>query len=330
MNTSIIDRLVAPSTREFYREGRRTPGYSLFDWLHGYFYCRWPYFYIGVGTGEHPLSKALAPLVNLFSKILLHNSGRMGSDGSVASATNSGRAFADTYHGKVIPLSAITRLVQVNEDIRLPHLEKIIPYSRATDLVLKNPDHIAVLQCPCRTARASPCLPLDVCLIVGEPFASFVLEHHSQRSRRITSQEAVEILRREDERGHVHHAFFKDAMLNRFYAICNCCSCCCGAMQAHQNGVPMLASSGYNCRVDESLCIGCGDCNQYCQFEALYLGEYHSEVDAEKCMGCGVCISKCEQGALSLVREPGKGEPLEIVDLMRGFLPERSSANGIQ
>jgi tRNA (Thr-GGU) A37 N-methylase len=27
---------------------------------------------------------------------------------------------------------------------------------------------------------------------------------------------------------------YKDAMLGRFYAICNCCSCCCGAMQAHQ------------------------------------------------------------------------------------------------
>ena len=34
-------------------------------------------------------------------------------------------------------------------------------------------------------------------------------------------------------------------MLGRFYAICNCCKCCCGAMQAHLNGVPMLASSGY-------------------------------------------------------------------------------------
>jgi hypothetical protein len=25
---------------------------------------------------------------------------------------------------------------------------------------------------------------------------------------------------------------YKDAMLGRFYAICNCCSCCCGAMEA--------------------------------------------------------------------------------------------------
>ena len=39
--------------------------------------------------------------------------------------------------------------------------------------------------------------------------------------------------------------YYKDAMLGRFYAICNCCSCCCGAMQAHQHGTPMPAS--YDC-----------------------------------------------------------------------------------
>jgi ferredoxin len=318
MKPSLLDRLVAPSTREFFREGRRLPGYSLFDWLHGYFYGRWPYFYIGVGTGEHRLSKALAPLVGLFSKILLQNS---GADEAGHPAKDSGRAFADTYHGKVMPLDQASRLVMVNENIRLPGLEKIIPYSRATDLVLRNPDHIAVIQCPCRTSRKDPCLPLEVCIIVGEPFASFVLEHHPQRSRRISPQEAVEILQREDERGHVHHAFFKDAMLDRFYAICNCCACCCGAMQAHQNGVPMLAPSGYISQVDTSLCIGCGECNPFCQFDALHLVEDHSQVDGEKCMGCGVCITKCEQGALSLIREPQKGEPLEIVNLLQDFSP---------
>jgi ferredoxin len=313
---TLLDRIIAPSTREFYREGRRTLGYSLFDWLHGYFYGRWPYFYIGVGKGEHPLSKTLAPLVSLFSKILVFVSHNRAKDNS-HQALEAGRAFADTYHGKVMPLEAISRLVMVNEDIRLPGLEKVIPYERATDLVIKNPGHIALLQCPCRTAKVEPCQPLDVCIIVGEPFAGFVLEHHPQRSRRITPAEAVGVIRQEDERGHVHHAFFKDAMLNRFYAICNCCACCCGAMKAHQNGVPMLAPSGYLNRVDESFCLGCGECFPYCQFDALHPGAMFAEVDEGKCMGCGVCVSKCEQGALSLVRDRRKGEPLEIFELLQ-------------
>jgi ferredoxin len=35
-------------------------------------------------------------------------------------------------------------------------------------------------------------------------------------------------------------------------------------------------------------------------------------VDDGACMGCGVCISKCAQGALSLVRDVTKGEPLDV------------------
>jgi ferredoxin len=142
------------------------------------------------------------------------------------------------------------------------------------------------------------------------------LEHHPGKARRITPQEAVHILEEEDARGHVHHAFFKDAMLGRYYAICNCCSCCCGAMQAQRNGTPMLASSGYVCQVDEELCIGCGDCADFCQFGALEVINSVNHVDEAVCMGCGVCVSKCEQGGLSLHRFASKGIPLEISELL--------------
>jgi ferredoxin len=298
-------RLIKPATAAFIREARRTPGYSLSNWLHGYVYARWPYLYIGIGTGEHPLGRLFGPLVRWLSR-LLPSSLRDDPDRVT---------FADNYHGKVVPLEAATQLVTIEEEIRLTDLEHIIPYVHARDIVLKNPDHIVVLECPCRAARSNPCQPLDVCLIVGEPFASAVIEYHPTRSRWITSEEAVDILRAEEERGHVHHAFFKDAMLGRFYAICNCCACCCGAMQAHQSGTPMLASSGYVSHVDTDLCVGCGTCIDFCQFSALSMDDGTVAVDTA-CMGCGACVSKCAQEALSLVREPSKGEPLEIQKLI--------------
>ncbi len=294
-----------PSTMALMREARRTRGYSLFDLVHGYVYARWPYLYIGVGLGEHPLARIFGPLIRWLGRLLPRRPG-----GDAARVT-----FADTYHGKAVPLDAATQLVTVEEDIRLTDLEQVIPYARARDIVLQNPDHIVVLDCPCRVSRPNPCLPLDVCLIVGEPFASFVAEHHPARSRWITPGEAVEILRAEDERGHVHHAFFKDAMLGRFYAICNCCACCCGAMQAHRNGTPMLASSGYVAQVDAEQCIACGVCVDFCQFEALAVVDEVAAVDAAACMGCGVCVSKCAQGALALVRDPARGVPLELGEL---------------
>jgi NAD-dependent dihydropyrimidine dehydrogenase PreA subunit len=126
----------------------------------------------------------------------------------------------------------------------------------------------------------------------------------------------VDVLQAEDERGHVHHAFFKDAMLNRFYAICNCCSCCCGAMQAHRSGTPMLASSGYVCRVDADRCEGCERCVSSCQFDALDLRDGTMVVNAGRCMGCGVCVSKCPTEALSLERDPARHSPLVIRDLL--------------
>jgi len=105
-------------------------------------------------------------------------------------------------------------------------------------------------------------------------------------------------------------------MLGRFYAICNCCSCCCGAIHAHQNGTPMLASSGYVALVDEDSCVACENCIPNCQFGALALGAFIMEVDTGKCMGCGVCVDKCPQEAISLKRDESKGEPLEIFALM--------------
>jgi ferredoxin len=286
------------------QEAKSATDLSLFDRLHGYTYGRWPYLYIGVASGEHRLARILRPI----GRWIL---GLFGAEGS-GEQVDAGAAFADTYHGKAVPLEQATQLVTVQEEIRLPDLEHVIPYRRARDIVLKNPDHIVVLDCPCRDARADPCEPLDVCLIVGEPFAGLVAEHHPHRSRWVTPEEAVEILRAEDERGHVHHAFFKDAMLERFYAICNCCACCCGAMQAHQSGVPMLASSGYICRVDVELCVACGSCVDACQFGALSVSDTAIAVDDDACMGCGVCISRCAQDALSLVRDATKGEPLDI------------------
>jgi len=299
---------VKPSTRSFIEEARKTPGYSFTDFLHGYIYGRWPYSYISVGKGKHPATKYLAPLGGFFDRLIT----KKKEDEPVEETIG----FADTYHGKVVPLESAKQLVLINEEIKLPDLEQVIPYKRARSILLKNPDRIVALDCPCRSAMENPCVPIDVCLVIGEPFASFIHEHQPQRSRFITPDEAIGILKAEDQRGHVHHAFFKDAMLERFYAICNCCECCCGAMNAHRTGTPMLASSGYVARVDEDTCISCDTCADYCQFGALEMGNLVMEVNYEECMGCGVCVDKCDQGAIVLERDASKGVPLEICALM--------------
>ena len=301
-------RLVQSSTRALWRERKTTRTYSLTDFLHGYVYARWPYLYIGWAKGDRRIPALLKPLVGLVARLFL----RQAAGGDQGAK----RAYADRYHGKVVPTDAAEQLVTLDAPIELRDLERIIPYATARDIVMSEPDHIVVLECPCRSVREEPCLPLDVCLIIGEPFAGFVAEHHREKARWITPEEAIDVLRAERDRGHVHHAFFKDAMLHRFYAICNCCPCCCGAMKAWQHGTPMLASSGYVCRADDTKCIGCGVCAEACPFAALSVVTGGIVVDGETCMGCGVCVARCAQEALSLVRDPAKSEPLRIRDLL--------------
>ena len=304
--------LITKSTREFWKEGKQKTGFSFFDRLHAYVYARWTYLYIGLGTGRHPLARKLAPPLARLGKRFVTLLGRKGKNQKKKKIS-----FADTYHGKVVTMQAAKELVSIKEPIHLPDLEKVVPYELAREILLKNPEQIAVLDCPCRMAKKDHCEPVDVCLIIGEPFTSFVLEHHPKRSRRINQAEAAGIIEAENKRGHVQHAFFKDAMLGRFYAICNCCSCCCGAIQAHQNGTPMLASSGYVVSLDENKCIGCGLCVSKCQFGALSLQDKTLMRDEALCMGCGVCTNVCPRGALSLRREPARGEPLEIFSLIK-------------
>lgn len=300
--------LISPSTRALYSEFRKSGKFSLFNFLHGYFYARWIYFYLAMGSGQHPLARRLSPVIRWIGKWITDNSAPAGDHPAIQ--------FQDTYHGKVVPLQAARELVSVREDIDLGDLEKIIPYELARDIILKNPDHIVVMDCPCRSVREEHCEPVDVCLVIGEPFAGFVLEHHPERSRAITSEEAQAIIKAEDDRGHVHHAFFKDAMVGRFYAICNCCPCCCMAMNAHRHGTPMLASSGYVAEISPALCKNCGLCVKACPFAAISKNG-QVQVDLAACMGCGICANQCRFDAIHLVRDKLRGEPLEIRELIR-------------
>jgi Pyruvate/2-oxoacid:ferredoxin oxidoreductase delta subunit len=223
-----------------------------------------------------------------------------------------GQWWGDHYHGKVIPLELAEAIITLDHDIERCDLEQIIPYPSAREILLSGPPTVELFDCPCRAAREDPCLPMDVCMLVGG--GGWASDHHPTRTRSITQEEALDVLRAEHERGHVHTAYFKDACDNKFYAICNCCSCCCGGLEAMiRYDVPMVTASGFVAQVDEDLCIGCETCEEMCPFEAVTVnGSGFAEVNFDKCMGCGVCEGHCTEEAMTLVLEPRKGIPLDV------------------
>lgn len=222
------------------------------------------------------------------------------------------RRYVDKHHGKVITHEQARAVITLNKNIPLRDLEQIIPYPTARKLLLQGPPDVVVQECGCRHARLQHCQPTQVCMIIGKPFTDFVLEHKPETSRRLSQAEALELLHQEHERGHVHSVWFKDVMLDRMYAMCNCCKCCCGGIETMvRYKTPMVASSGYVASVDASRCEACGTCEKACPFGAIKTDKT-AKVKWESCMGCGVCEVKCPNQAMSLVRDEKKGLPFDV------------------
>ena len=223
------------------------------------------------------------------------------------------------YHAKVVKLKDAIQLVTQKYDLSLITPETVVPYKMAKDIILKNPDSIALGECACRGGSPTPCHPMEVCLMIGDPVATFLIDQNP-KFRRITQEEAVSIIEAEHKRGHVQTAFFKKDLGRRFYCVCNCCGCCCMGVRMWNllgGTVPILAPSGYLSHIGDS-CNGCGECLEYCQFNAISLDEdgQVAVIDSVKCMGCGVCEDICPLGAITLERDPSKGEPLDLAELM--------------
>lgn len=243
---------------------------------------------------------------------------------------------SETYHAKVVRLDDASRFITIDRNIELKNVEHVVPYKHAKDIILKNPQNIIAYECACRAQKKDACKPTDVCLVIGEPFADLVRMFQPFRSRRITPDEALWILKEEDERGHVHTAWFKTAMLDRFYAICNCCKCCCLGMKfMTEYNMNVLLPSGYLAVIGED-CVGCGECAEFCQFDAMEMISYgkngkqkkRCEIIPENCFGCGICESKCKKEAIFLRLDADKGIPLNIEALGNASLGRHSHKPG--
>jgi len=61
--------------------------------------------------------------------------------------------------------------------------------------------------------------------------------------------------------------------------------------------------AGYQARIDQECCQGCGICQQVCRFDAVHYYEDGYRVDPFACEGCASCYYQCPEQAVSLEKQ---------------------------
>jgi formate hydrogenlyase subunit 6/NADH:ubiquinone oxidoreductase subunit I len=199
----------------------------------------------------------------------------------------------------------------ITVEAELPRGTRIYPFEKLTELVDKE-STFAAAKCYCRHHAYlidQPCkvegVPEYSCLMFGKA-ADFIVDR--KFGKRVTKKEAYAILEATEKAGLVHNT---NNWIENTGFICNCCGCCCGflKMVKEYDSSAWLESANFQVQAEFEECVGCGDCIDRCQMDALCLKEEVISIDFSRCIGCGNCVTVCPTGCLSMVRRSEKSPP---------------------
>ena len=149
---------------------------------------------------------------------------------------------------------------------------------------INNGDSFSVADCACRLSAkmvGKGCThPVeDSCMQIGDTADYYV---RTGRGRRVTKEEALELLESYEQAGLVHTAFSVEGEDCTSF-ICNCCGCSCSGLRYTNifDGNP-FARSNFRAQINEDNCVACGNCVEICPVNAVTLGTNLSgSVDAQ-------------------------------------------------
>ncbi len=200
------------------------------------------------------------------------------------------------------------KIIPINTNVSSPD-SKVYPTPYINSLIEEfgNKTGICVFPCVCRHANkllGSPCMydmPEESCIAFGDMANAWASYGYG---RKISKEEAIDILKTVREKGAVHQVIHEEDNPNlQTMAICNCCWDCCGILKPYNMGsVPLKYKSYYIARIkDDADCKGCGTCEKYCPTTAIRVVDKQAVLNPDKCIGCGQCAFQCVKNNIELV-----------------------------
>ena len=184
-----------------------------------------------------------------------------------------------------LPLAGITELVPpggagigmhvIPVEQAIPAESKSIPIEHLSHWLKKYEGHIGAAVCSCRRQQrirgeGSGDIEAEWCIGVGD-FADYCRETNIGHD--ITYEEAMDILRKAEEKGYVHQVTNIDGE-DKIFGICNCAVGVCNALRTSQLfNTPNMSRSAYVAEVNPDNCVACGKCVEVCPAGAARLGQ---------------------------------------------------------
>ncbi len=223
--------------------------------------------------------------------------------------------FGEHCHEWVKSKIPAYKIIPVKETVSAQ--TKIQAYQDVVKMI-NDAESISVSHCACRTQKkliGEGCdKPTEACIYLNA-FADHGIKIGV--ARKITKEEAIEIVSKMEELGCFHTALNSQTA----NGICNCCPCCCDTVHMYQKtqNTNIFAKSDYKVIVESELCSACDTCIDMCGFGAPYYGENGSIwINSERCSGCGICVRACPTNALSLeekTEEEKESTPQDAAEL---------------
>ena len=217
------------------------------------------------------------------------------------------------------------RTIPVEKSIELE--QNVSNFDKVQELFKTTDGPYMVANCICKQLKdieEHPCKVTDrreVCMGFGHAAKLYIDQGWG---REITKEEAIDILKQNQEEGLVLQADNSQKLT----FLCSCCSCCCEGLSRFlkiPNPGKMMVSN-YYAEVDAGYCTGCETCIEICPMEAIKLVDNIAIIKQKRCIGCGNCVAKCPSEAISLKKKERQFVPFPTMDDLFDKIMQRKIA----